>query len=77
MRGDEIEHEIKKLRTIRSEAGKGAKPIIFSEVDAVFQNIEEGTRLSLVNDACGRFERCCTRRSEVLRPIEMTERKHM
>ena len=56
-RGDEIEHEIKKLRDLYGQKqGRVAKPIPFNEVDAVFQKIGEVTRLVRVNDACKRVK---------------------
>ena len=56
-RGDEIEHEIKKLRDLYGQKqGRVAKPILFNEVDAVFQKISKVTRLLRVNDACKRVK---------------------
>ena len=56
-RGEEIEHEIKKLRdTYGRKQGRAAKPVPFDEVDVVFQKMSEVTRLLRVNDACERVE---------------------
>ena len=56
-RGDEIEHEIKKLRDLYGQKqGRVAKPIPFNKVDAVFQKISKVTRLLRVNDACERVK---------------------
>ena len=55
--GEEIEHEIKKLRdTYGRKQGRAAKPVPFDEVDVVFQKMSEVTRLLRVNDACERVE---------------------
>ena len=56
-RGEEIEHEIKKLRdTYGRKQGRAAKPVPFNEVDVVFQKMSKVTRLLRVNDACERVE---------------------
>src|ERR1700677_5368625 len=56
-RGDEIEHEIKKLRDLYGQKqGRVAKPIPFNEVDVVFQKISKVTRLLRVNDAYKRVK---------------------
>jgi len=56
-RGEEIEHEIKKLRdTYGQKQGRAAKPVPFNEVDAVLQKISKVTRLLRVNDACERVK---------------------
>jgi hypothetical protein len=55
--GEEIEHEIKKLRdTYGRKQGRTAKPVPFNKVDAVFQKMSEVTRLLRVNDVCKRVE---------------------
>ena len=55
--GEEIEHEIKKLRdTYGRKQGRAAKPVPFNKVDVVFQKMSEVTRLLRVNDACERVE---------------------
>src|SRR5260370_40643780 len=56
-RGEEIEHEIKKLRdTYGRKQGRAAKPVLFDKEDAVLQKMSEVTRLLRVNDACERVE---------------------
>src|ERR1700677_3007071 len=56
-RGEEIEHEIKKLRdTYGRKQGRAAKPVPFNKVDVVFQKMSKVTRLLRVNNAYKRVE---------------------
>ena len=51
-RGEEIEHEIKKLRdTYSQKQGRAAKPVLFNKVDMMFQNMSKVIYLLHVNNA--------------------------